>query len=361
MDSIQGFLNFFFRPEILLAMSIGSLTAFCRYRKFCTQNKIMAGFVLGFPVVFFALSAMEENFWIQFRKPDNVPISVMFWLVIFFTWLAIKKGVENDDRTAAGRPVYEAEPEEEEKVFVWPDLVYTEMLCLLLISILLVVWSILIPAPLEEPANPQLTPNPSKAPWYFLGLQEILVYFDPWLAGVVIPTFIIIGLLSIPYIDPNPKGNGYYTFAERRHEIFIFLFGFLILWVLLVFQGTFLRGPNWNFYGPYEYWDVHKVLPLTNVNLSEFIWARGLHVGMPSFWLVREIFGILLLTAYFVALPVFLAKSYWKKFYVRMGLMPYVIGSHLMMWMMLVPIKMYLRWTLNLKYFVAIPEFFFNI
>ncbi|MCH7825175.1 MAG: cytochrome C [Acidobacteria bacterium] len=273
----------------------------------------------------------------------------------------MKKGVENDDRIAEGRPVYEAEPEEEEKVFVWPDLVYTELLCVLLISIMLVAWSILIPAPLEEPANPQLTPNPSKAPWYFLGLQEILVYFDPWLAGVLIPTFIVIGLMAIPYIDPNPKGNGYYTFAERRYEIFIFLFGFVILWVLLIFQGTFLRGPNWNFYGPYEYWDVHKVVPLTNVNLSEFIWARLLGVGMPSFWLVREIFGLLLLGLYFFALPVLFAKTLWKKFYLQMGLIPYVLGSDLMLWMLLVPIKMYLRWTLNLKYFVAIPEFFFNI
>jgi len=361
VETIQGLLNFLFRPELLLAISILALFLFFRYRKFCTQNKIMSALILGFPVVFFGLSALQENFWIQFRKPDNVPISFMFWLVIFFTWLAMKKAVANDERVAEGRPVYEAEEEEEEKVFVWPDLVYTEMLCLLLISILLVVWSIMIPAPLEEPANPQLTPNPSKAPWYFLGLQEILVYFDPWLAGVVIPTFIIIGLVAIPYIDPNPKGNGYYTFAERRHEIPIFLFGFLILWVLLVFQGTFLRGPNWNFYGPYEYWDVHKVLPLTNVNLSEFIWARLLGVGMPGNWFIREIFGILLLLAYFIALPVYLAKTWWKKYYTKMGLIPYVIGSQLMLWMMLVPIKMYLRWTLNLKYFVAIPEFFFNI
>ncbi|MGD8328641.1 MAG: cytochrome C [Acidobacteriota bacterium] len=361
METIQGLLNFLFRPELLLAFSIIALALFCKYRKFCTQNKIMSALILGFPVLFFALSALQENFWIQFKRPDNVPISGMLWLVIFFTWFAMKKGVANDDRLAEGRPVYEAEPEEEEKVFVWPDLVYTEMLCLLLISILLVVWSIMIPAPLEEPANPQLTPNPSKAPWYFLGLQEILVYFDPWLAGVVIPTFIIIGLVAIPYIDPNPKGNGYYTFAERRQEIFIFLFGFLILWVLLVFQGTFLRGPNWNFYGPYEYWDVHKVVPLTNVNLSEFIWARLLGVGMPGNWFIREIFGILLLLAYFIALPVYLAKTWWKKYYTQMGLIPYVIASQLMLWMMLVPIKMYLRWTLNLKYFVAIPEFFFNI
>jgi len=361
VETIQGLINVLFRPELLLALSILALVLFCKYRKFCTQNKIMSALILGFPIAFFALSALEENFWIQFSRPDNVPISFMLWFVVFFTWLAMKKGVENDDRVAEGRPVYEAEPEEEEKVFVWPDLVYTEFICLLLVTILLIAWSIMIPAPLEEPANPQLTPNPSKAPWYFLGLQEILVYFDPWLAGVVIPTFIVIGLVAIPYIDPNPKGNGYYTFAERKHEIFIFLFGFVILWVLLVFQGTFLRGPNWNFYGPYEYWDLHKVVPLTNINLSEFIWSRGFGVGMPGFWLVREMFGILLLLGYFLALPAWLAKSYWKKFYLQMGLIPYVIGSQLMLWMLLVPIKMYLRWTLNLKYFVAIPEFFFNI
>ncbi len=361
MDTLQSWINVLFRPELLLAISAVALFLFCRYRKFCTQNKIMSAVILGFPIVFFAISALEENFWIQFKRPDNVPISAMLWLVVFFTWLAIKKGVENDERVAEGRPVFEAEPEEEEKIFIWPDLVYTEMLCLLLVSILLVVWSILIPAPLEEPANPQLTPNPSKAPWYFLGLQEILVYFDPWLAGVVIPTFILLGLMVIPFIDPNPRGNGYYTFAERRYEIFIFLFGFLILWVLLVFQGTFLRGPNWNFYGPYEYWDVHKVVPLTNVQLSEFIWSRWLGIGMPGNWLVRESFGIILLLLYFIALPYWLAKTYWKKFYVQMGLVPYVIGSQLMMWMLIVPIKMYLRWTVNLKYFVAIPEFFFNI
>jgi len=361
LDTIQSWIDVLFRPEIMTGISILALLAFCKYRKFCTQNKIMSGAILGFPIVFFAISAMEENFWIQFRRPDNVPISFMLWFVVFFIWLAMKKGVENDDRIANGQVVYEAEPEEEEKVFVWPDLVYTEMICLLLVSILLVAWSILIPAPLEEPANPQLTPNPSKAPWYFLGLQEILVYFDPWLAGVLIPTFIIIGLMAIPYIDPNPRGNGYYTFAERRNEIFIFLFGFVILWVLLVFQGTFLRGPNWNFYGPYEYWDVHKIVPLTNVNLSEFIWARWLGVGMPGFWLVREIFGLLLIGLYFVVLPVLLAKTIWKKFYVDMGMLPYVIGSHLMLWMLLIPIKMYLRWTVNLKYFVALPEFFLNI
>ena len=85
----------------------------------------------------------------------------------------------------------------------------------LLVIAVLTIWSLTINAPLEEPSNPTRTPNPSKAPWYFLGLQEMLVFFDPWYAGVVLPSFIIVGLMLVPYLDINPKGNGYYTFKER--------------------------------------------------------------------------------------------------------------------------------------------------
>src|SRR6185503_9034645 len=111
-----------------------------------------------------------------------------------------------------------------EKVLVWPDLVYIEFIAILLCAALLIVWSICLQAPLEEPANPTVSPNPSKAPWYFLGLQEMLVYFDPWIAGVVFPSIIVLGFMSIPFIDNNPKGNGYYTFRDRKLAISIFLF-----------------------------------------------------------------------------------------------------------------------------------------
>ena len=147
---------------------------------------------------------------------------------------------------------------------------------MILLTIVMIVWSIGLRAPLEEAANPTSSPNPAKAPWYFLGLQEMLVYFDPWLAGVVLPTLIIVGLMAIPYIDTNPKGNGYYSFRERKWEIGVFLYGFLVLWSFLIITGTFLRGPNWNFFGPYEYWDPNKLVPLVNVDLSELIWVKVL-------------------------------------------------------------------------------------
>ncbi|MBK6879969.1 MAG: cytochrome bc complex cytochrome b subunit [Elusimicrobia bacterium] len=149
----------------------------------------------------------------------------------------------------------------EKKMEVWPNLVVREYIGAVLMLVFLIAWSILQNAPLEELANPGVTPNPSKAPWYFLGLQELLVYFDPWLAGVVLPGVIAMGLMAIPYIDPDAKrGVGYYSIKERPFASTVFLFG-IALWFLLIFIGTVLRGPNWSWYWPWESWEIHKALP----------------------------------------------------------------------------------------------------
>jgi len=225
----------------------------------------------------------------------------------------------------------------------------------------MIVWSMVLRAPLEEAANPTSSPNPAKAPWYFLGLQEMLVYFDPWLAGVVLPGLIIVGLICIPYVDKNPLGNGYYTFKERKAEITIFLFGFVVLWVSLIVLGTFLRGPNWNFFGPFEFWDIHKLEALTSVNLSEYIWVRAFRTGLPTQWYLREIFGMILVLFYVIGLPILLAKTWFKGYYEKLGASRYYVTVILFLMMMSLPIKMLARWSFNLKYVVAIPEFFFNI
>ena len=257
----------------------------------------------------------------------------------------------------------------DDKVHTWPHLVRVEFLVAIFVMVVLILWSLLIDAPLEEPANPTRTPNPSKAPWYFLGLQEMLVYFDPWLAGVVFPSLIIVGLMAIPYIDVNPKGNGYFTYKERKTEINLFLFGFLILWVLLVMLGTFLRGPNWNFFGPYEYWDLHKLLALNNVNVSEYFWVKLLHTRLPHNMLVRELPGILMVLFYVAVLPGILATRHkvlglpigLRRFYDGMGPFRYAVFVILLLSMIALPIKMVLRWLFNLKYIIAMPEIFFNI
>ena len=106
---------------------------------------------------------------------------------------------------------------------------------------------------------------------------------------------------------------------------------------------------------------LQQLEALTNVNLSEYIWVWGLRTGLPSAWYVREIFGILLVLFYVFALPVILAKAWFRGYYEKLGGPRYYVTTFLFLMMMALPIKMLLRWIVNLKYIVAIPEFFFNI
>jgi len=358
MDAIKGFINLFSDPRLFFVLSVVALVVIVWKREAFAKNAVGYG-LMGFLAVFFTFGLFDENFVLIIAKPDNVPIVGLIFLVVFFTWYSMREAVLNDRRIDAGDdPI---EKEESDRVWVWPDLVYSELIALILCTAIIVVWSILLEAPIEQPANPANTPNPSKAPWYFLGLQEMLVYFDPWLAGVVLPTFIVIGLMAIPYVDTNPLGNGYYTFKERKVEITIFLFGFVILWISLIVLGTFLRGPNWNFFGPFEYWDIHKLEALTNVQLSEYIWVRGLGRALPDFWLIREFFGIVLTLFYIAVLPVLLAKTVLKRYFDKLGSTRFYVTVFLLLMMLSLPIKMLTRWVFNLKYVVSIPEFFFNI
>lgn len=356
---MKDIINVISDPPILFTLLVIILFTSFKYSEIFWSGKAMI--VVGVSsVLFFILSLFDGNFLLIVTKPDNVPIVGLIFLIFFFTWLAMWQAVNNDKRIAAGKPVAEAEIEPN-RVIVWPDLVYIELIALTLCLVLLIGWSVLLEAPLEQPANPANSPNPSKAPWYFLGLQELLVYFDPWIAGVLLPGLCVVGLMAIPFIDKNPKGNGYYSFAERKMAISIFIFGWLLLWILLIVIGTFLRGPNWNFFGPYEYWDVHKLEPLVNINLSEVIYIKWFGVGLPNNWFLREIFGIGILLAYFMITPLILTKKYFSDLYLKLGIGRYAIFIALLLLMVSVPIKMYLRWLFNLKYILAIPEIFFNI
>jgi hypothetical protein len=312
-------------------------------------------------LITFAWMVADPIFFSIISLPDNIPIIILNALVFWSTWYALYKGNQNDIRIAAGEAPIEGTPENREKVWAWPNLVYTELFCGIICTVFLIVWAIFFKAPLEEPANPTWAPNPAKAPWYFLGLQEMLVYFDPWMAGVVLPGIIIVGLIAIPFIDINPKGNGYFTFRERKFAISSFLFGWLVLWVYLIQVGTFLRGPNWTFYGPFEFWDFHKVVAENNINLSEIVWIKFLNMGLPKNIFVREIFGIIATIAYLVGLVPFITKKWGKNYLERMGSIRYYLMIFLVLSMMSLPIKMYLRWFFNLKYILAMPEFELNL
>ncbi len=357
-------------PISYFVISIVIFVAMVAWRNWWVEPTV-AWILFNLSVLFLALSMTDYDFRQIVGKPDNVPIVAMLYLVGFFTWLYFYKCRDNDRRLANGLPP--AEKELSESVLTWPDLVYSEMICMVLLTVVLILWGIALPAPLEEPASAVKTPNPSKAPWYFLGLQEMLVYFDPWMAGVVLPTVILGGLMAIPYIDFNKIGNGYYVYEKRKFAVLTFLFGFLPLWVAMIVLGTFIRGPNWNMFGLYEYWDVHKLEVLNNVNLSDLFWLDVMRQPLPrpdstAAWYVqlvtilqREWLGLVLIVLYLVALPPIMALTVFRKFFARMGFLRFMVLANLILMMWSLPLKMALRWSLNLKYIVAIPEFFFNI
>jgi hypothetical protein len=215
------------------------------------------------------------------------------------------------------------------------------------------IWSIALDAPLEEPSDPSLTPNPAKAPWYFLGLQEMLVYFDPWIAGVVFPSLIVMGLMVIPYVDMNPKGNGYYTFKERKFAILTFCFGFHVLWILLIIVGVFMRGPGWLWFWPWEEWDSHRIVADTNYDLTQFI-------GIDSKSLLGFIIGGGLVSIYFflgMAVPYLLMKMKNSPILEKLGIIRYSIVAFLFLSMLGLPIKMVLKLVFHLKYIWVTPWF----
>ncbi|MGI9647966.1 MAG: hypothetical protein ACR2OI_05560, partial [Acidimicrobiia bacterium] len=146
------------------------------------------------------------------------------------------------------KAIQQVKAEPTDKVNVWPHLLAIEFVALLAVTAVLIVISVIINAPLLEAANFNLTPNPSKAPWYFLGLQELLSYFDPMIAGVLIPGLIgLVGLMAVPYIDRNPSVRP----ADRKLAIMMFTF-FLMGAATLVILGSFFRGPGFNFTYPWS-------------------------------------------------------------------------------------------------------------
>ncbi len=345
-------------PTTYFALAVVGFTVVLLGRRAATEPVAAWSILMG-TLWFSGLAMTNPNFKDIITKPDNVPIVMLIFSVGFLTWLALRKMVLNDERIARGEPPHEKMLED--KVLVWPDLVYTELIAMVICTLILIVWAIVLKAPLEQPASSARIPNPSKAPWYFLGLQEMLVYFDPWMAGVVLPTLIVKGLIALPYIDFNQKGNGYYTFNERKFAITTFLFGFIVLWCVLIVLGTFLRGPNWNFFGPFEPWDPHKNVPLNNVNLSDYFWLYLFGRSVEGHWLAREFPGLLFVFGYLFVLPPVLAKTIFRGFFIRMGFVRYMVLITLIQFMASLPIKMVLRWGFNLKYIVFVPEYFFNI
>jgi len=142
--------------------------------------------------------------------------------------------------------IQRAEARQEDKVNVWPHLLLREAVAAFAMFAFVTVFSVVVNAPLRELANSNLTPNPSKAPWYFLGLQELLRYFHPMVAGVTIPGIALLVLAATPYFDKNPSMR-----PENRKLAVLMFTMFMMFWSVLVLSGSFFRGPSFEWVWPW--------------------------------------------------------------------------------------------------------------
>jgi hypothetical protein len=306
-----------------------------------------------------------HQLWTIVSLPDNVPIVLLMIVVPFYTWYGLRQAFDNDKLIAEleanpalakthHRKTQPWKPGWAKEVHVWPYLLRIEFLAAIIVTLLLMVWSITLNAPLEEPSNPTLTMNPSKAPWYFLGLQEMLVYFDPWIAGVVMPSLIIVGLMVIPYIDANPLGSGYYTYKQRKFAIWTFIFGFIILWVTMIVIGTLIRGPGWMWFWPGTTWDHNRLEFAVNRDLPDIFGIKGR--------VMKMIFGAIVVGLYAAVSAIGIHKlmnwtPFARKIFKRMSLLQVVTMQIFLIVMLSLPIKILARLLFRIKYVWVTPWF----
>ncbi len=218
------------------------------------------------------------------------------------------------------------------------DSVGIEFIAGLLFTFIIMVWALFMDAPLGELANPSDTPIDERAPWYFIGLQELLIYFDPWLAGVVIPAVMLAGLIVLPFVDPNKEsGIGSYSFRARPIAMSTFCFGYA-MWYILIVVGQFFRGPGRMFYWPWEDKSVVKVVP--QIEMVNFNIAGG--------------FAFFIL---FFGASIIIPRLIFKNFYNTLGAVRYYIFVSLMAVMLLVPVKIFLRYVFDVKYILSLQIF----
>lgn len=152
--------------------------------------------------------------------------------------------VDRESVTAEERAV-------DDTVFSWPHLIVRHVVTALMVATVVLALGVLFVAPLRGLANPNLTPEPAKAPWYFAGLQELLSHFDPLVAGILVPIGAVLTMMLLPYIDRNPS-----TIARQRKVAITIFSGLLVIAVVLTVIGTFFRGPGWEFIAPWTHWYV---------------------------------------------------------------------------------------------------------
>jgi hypothetical protein len=282
------------------------------------------------------------------QDPDAVALALLCLLVGGTLVVGLLLGRRRDRQRAAGGSG--DPPRARALVPTWPYLIRLELCAALATLILLAWWAIALEPPLAAPADPSFTPTLAKAPWFFVGVQEMLQYFDAWLAGVVLPLLSVLGLCALPYLDRDPEGSGEHRLKGRGAAL-VALAAILGLWLLPAVVGLFLRGESWRF-APVWRAAADASLELTPVGA---IRSLGEVLGLgPS--------GASLLGAVVCLGPFALAGLAWPRLrrrpaIERLGLGRYLISAGLVLCLLGVTLKVALGVTLGVRYFWITPWF----
>ncbi len=344
-------------PPILFGLALVLLVIGVKWRAVWSRTGALVAAVLL--ASFLGVSLSDAGFRRLVLDPERLPVLVLVVLSGMVLWLSRHRALER------AAPSERLLPEA-----AWPGFSSGELGVAMLVVLVVAVCALLARAPVAAVADPGLPPNPAKAPWFLVGLQEMRGYFDPWVPGVLLPGLMLVALVALPHLD---RGR---TRIEEAHEgrspepaapelVFFFLIGWWLLWLLPMVIGAFLRGPHGNVFGPFEPWDAARPHLETAVPLSEIVWSRLLDLGPPESRVLRELPGIALAALYFGLLPVLL--PWWK---VTRGIFArtrkrlhgwrFYVAFVLVLAMMIVPLKMISWWLFDVEYLIHLPEWSFN-
>lgn len=351
MELFENTVDRFASPLILYSAALLLIIAAARNRFLL---KRWAGIVLlVLTAAFLAVGLADAGFRDLVLDPARLPALVWWLLSLAVLWLALYRAPQAPPEPAEGTA--DGTLAGDAPVVVWA-------------GVALMACAFFLEPPLGSSAV-GLSAGSSAVPavdmpWFLSGFQELRFYFDPWMAHFGLPALFVAALLALPYLDGTPAGED--DPAGERRRLMTFAAAVLLLVLLPVLVATFLRGPHWNAFGPFEVRDAAHPRPIPAFPLSEVFWCRWLgRSAPPSSWPLRELPGGLLLAGYFLFLPWVLAR--WSatrrplgRYRQAVGPWRYRLALALGLALAIVPLKMYGRWLFDIGLWLTLPELSLN-
>ncbi len=347
MESFETVVDFLAAPPRLFALVLVTYLA-CRGWKL-PWSRVGGWVLLVMAVAFLGAGLSDGGFRRLILHPERLPVVILVLASVVILWTEMRWFwfPRRGETLRAPGSAYPTEPRPSST-----DAAVATVVCLAV-----VICALLQPVALGPEADPVSSPGLVKAPWFFVGLQELGTYFDPWVPYLALPLLLVAGLLGLPYLQIGDTGAG-----QRRS---LFLLGWLLLWLWPMAVGALLRGPHWNAFGPFETWDPSRPAALAPRPLSEVFWIGWLRSFEPADWWWRELPGMLLLSGYFVLLPMALRRLQmtgraYANYRKAMGTWRFRAALAWVLALMVVPLKMYGQWLWGIGYWIYLPELPFN-